>query len=203
MTCCRAGVAALLLFACASPGFAQTDAPELRALWVDAFHEAIRSAREADDLVAAATRANINTLFVQVRRRGDALYTKGVEPPLDDPAYDPSFDALAYIVEAGHKGGLQVHAWVNAMPVWRDDTPPRDPRHVFNRHGPSATGDRRSRTRVVQRVDGVGEAPRARTPARGRPRRVSQHAGPHARADWPCTRSRQGAPRRRTMTTSW
>ena len=53
------------------------DAPELRALWVDAFHEGIRSAREADDLVAAARRANINTLIVQVRRRGDALYTKG------------------------------------------------------------------------------------------------------------------------------
>ena len=82
----------------------RSDAPELRALWVDAFHEGIRSAREADDLVAAAKRANLNTLFVQVRRRGDALYTKGVEPPLDDPAYDPSFDALADIVEAGPPG---------------------------------------------------------------------------------------------------
>ena len=137
----RGRVAVLLLLTTVSPAFAQADVPELRALWVDAFHEGIRSAPEADDLVAAAKRANINTLFVQVRRRGDALYTKGIEPPLDDPAYDPSFDALAYIVEAGHEGGLQVHAWVNAMPVWRDETPPRDPRHVFNRHGPSATGD--------------------------------------------------------------
>ena len=136
----RAGVIALLLFACVSPALAQADAPELRALWVDAFHGGIRSAGEADDLVAAARRANINTLFVQVRRRGDALYTKGVEPPLDDPAYDPSFDALAYIVEAGHAGGLQIHAWINAMPVWRDERAPADPRHVFNRHGPSAAG---------------------------------------------------------------
>ena len=114
--------------------------PELRALWVDAFHEGIRSASEADDLVAAATRAHLNTLIVQVRRRGDALYTRGAEPPLDDPAYDPAFDALGYIVQAGHAAGLEVHAWVNAMPVWRDDTPPRDPRHVFNRHGLNATG---------------------------------------------------------------
>ena len=117
------------------------DAPELRALWVDAFHEGIRSAREADDLVTAARRANINTLIVQVRRRGDALYTKGIEPPLDDPAYDPAFDALAYIVEVAHRAGLEVHAWVNAMPVWRDEAPPKDPRHVFNRHGITAVGD--------------------------------------------------------------
>lgn len=119
---------------------AAPDAPELRALWIDAFHEGIRSAREADDLVTAAARAHINTLIVQVRRRGDALYTRGAEPPLDDPSYDPAFDALAYIVQAGHAAGLEVHAWVNAMPVWRDDAPPRDPRHVFNRHGLTATG---------------------------------------------------------------
>jgi uncharacterized lipoprotein YddW (UPF0748 family) len=115
--------------------------PEIRALWVDAFHDGIRTAQEADGLVAAAKAANLNTLFVQVRRRGDALYTKGVEPPLDDPAYDPAFDALAYIVDAGHRAGIEVHAWINAMPTWRDDAPPRDARHVFNRHGPSAPGD--------------------------------------------------------------
>ncbi len=116
------------------------DPPELRALWVDAFHEGIRSPREAADLVAAAQRAHINTLIVQVRRRGDALYTKGVEPPLADPFYDPTFDALAAIVDAGHAAGLEVHAWINAMPVWRDEAAPADARHLFNQHGPSAVG---------------------------------------------------------------
>ena len=125
----------------ARPVLAQ-EAPELRALWVDAFHEGIRSPKEADDLIAAARRANINTLIVQVRRRGDALYLKTSEPPLDDPAYDSAFDALAYVVEAGHRAGLQVHAWVNAMPVWRDEAPPKDSRHVFNRHGPQASGEK-------------------------------------------------------------
>ena len=133
-------VAAILLPALGATLLAQ-EQPELRAVWVDAFHEGIRSPREADELVAAARRAHLNTLIVQVRRRGDALYTKGVEPPLADPAYDPSFDALAYIVEAGHRAGLEVHAWINAMPVWRDEAPPADARHVFNRHGPSAPDD--------------------------------------------------------------
>lgn len=131
---------AALLLLVGSPAPVE-DPPELRALWVDAFHEGIRSARETDDLIAAAKRANINTLFVQVRRRGDALYLKGIEPPLDDAAYDPAFDALTYVVEAAHKSGIEVHAWINAMPVWRDEAAPRDSRHVFNQHGLSAGGD--------------------------------------------------------------
>ncbi|MEK6631515.1 MAG: hypothetical protein AABY89_12345, partial [Acidobacteriota bacterium] len=40
------------------------DPPEIRALWVDAFHAGIRSAREADELVAVADEA--------LRRRADA-----------------------------------------------------------------------------------------------------------------------------------
>lgn len=139
MTSARVVLAFVLTFGAAAAAQTQ-DPPELRALWVDAFHEGIRSAREADDLIAAARRANINTLIVQVRRRGDALYTKTVEPPLDDPGYDPSFDALAYVVDAGHRAGLQVHAWINAMPVWRDEAAPKHSRHLFNRHGPQAPG---------------------------------------------------------------
>lgn len=137
----RVAVALGLWIAAGVPAAAQTmDPPEIRAVWVDAFHPGIRSPAEIAELIAGAKGANLNTLIVQVRRRGDALYTKGIEPPLDDPAYDPSFDALAAVVEAAHAAGLQVHAWINAMPVWRDETPPKDARHVFNRHGPSAPG---------------------------------------------------------------
>ena len=141
--------AALLVFLSApvdaqaplAPGATASAAPELRALWVDAFHAGIRSPQEAAQLVADARRIHVNTLIVQVRRRGDALYTGGLEPPLDDPTYDRSFDALAYVVSAAHAAGLQVHAWINAMPVWRDEAPPKDARHLFNRHGPEAAGD--------------------------------------------------------------
>jgi uncharacterized lipoprotein YddW (UPF0748 family) len=91
MPLCRRFAFATILVLTPAALLAQ-DKPELRALWVDAFHEGIRSSREADELVAAAKRANLNTLIVQVRRRRDALYTKGVEPSLADPNYDPAFD---------------------------------------------------------------------------------------------------------------
>ncbi len=147
----RAVAAALMMIAIAAVGATAQDGPglpELRAVWVDAFHHGIRSPAEAAQLVADAQRTHVNTLFVQVRRRADALYTGGLEPPLDDPSYDPSFDALAHIVSAAHAAGLQVHAWVNAMPVWRDEAPPKDARHLFNQHGPAAAGERCWLTRM-------------------------------------------------------
>lgn len=117
-------------------------AQEIRALWADGFHAGIRTAQEADQLVSDAKKANINTLIVQVRRRGDSLYAKSIEPPVEDPAYDPAFDGLAYVVEAAHRAGLQVHAWINAMPIWRSNQPPpKDAAHVFRRHGTSAQGE--------------------------------------------------------------
>lgn len=131
------------ILSCAPRAVAQPAQPEIRAFWVDAFHAGIRTPQEAELLVADAKRAGINALIVQVRRRGDALYKEGIEPPLDDPAYDPNFDALANILDVAHKSGIEVHAWINAMPVWRDEKPPRDERHVFNQHGPAAQGDDR------------------------------------------------------------
>jgi uncharacterized lipoprotein YddW (UPF0748 family) len=122
-------------------------APELRALWVDGFHAGIRSPQEVAQLVADAKRAHINTLIVQVRRRGDALYARSFEPPVQDPTYDGIFDGLAAVLDAAHREGIEVHAWINAMPIWRGEAPPSDPRHVFNRHGPAQTGEENWLTR--------------------------------------------------------
>jgi len=114
---------------------------EFRAVWVDGFNAGIRTPEEADKLVADAKAAGLNALIVQVRRRGDSLYTKSLEPPVEDPPYNPEFDALACVIERAHAAGLEVHAWMNATPLWRSGkAPPRDPRHVFNTHGPGATG---------------------------------------------------------------
>jgi uncharacterized lipoprotein YddW (UPF0748 family) len=130
------------------------DPPELRAVWVDAFHDGFKTPQQVDDLVAWARRANLNALFVQVRRRGDAYYLKSLEPRSEDPDLTPGFDALQYLIDRAHAGPrrLQVHAWLATLPVWgQRDTPPDAPNHAFNVHGLQAAADQ---TWLMYRDDG-------------------------------------------------
>src|SRR5207253_3498 len=124
-----------------APVAEELDPPELRAVWVDAFHDGFKTPQQVDELVAWARGANLNALFVQVRRRGDAYYLKSLEPRTEDPDLTPGFDALQYLIDKSHQGPrrLQVHAWLATLPIWwQRDTPPLAPNHAFNLRGPSA-----------------------------------------------------------------
>ena len=61
------------LFPASTPAVAPAEgaAAEFRGLWVDAFHDGIKTPEQVDRLLADARGANINALIVQVRRRGD------------------------------------------------------------------------------------------------------------------------------------
>ena len=127
-----------------TPTFEALDAPELRAVWVDAFHDGFKTPQQVDELVAWAREANLNALFVQVRRRGDAYYLKSFEPRAEDPDLTPGFDALQYLIDRAHQGPhrLQVHAWLATLPIWwQRDTPPTAPNHAFNLRGLSASSN--------------------------------------------------------------
>jgi uncharacterized lipoprotein YddW (UPF0748 family) len=135
--------AGLLLFAFTGhlPIRAETsNRPEVRALWVDAFRDGIKTPAQVDQLIQDSLKANINTLIVQVRRRGDAYYNKSIEPRTEDPALQPGFDALQDLIEKAHAHNIEVHAWLNTLVAWNSPTPPHDPNHVWNLHGPNATG---------------------------------------------------------------
>ncbi|MGH2352019.1 MAG: glycoside hydrolase family 10 protein, partial [Chloroflexota bacterium] len=128
-----------------SPDHAPATRPQtqIRALWVDAFHDGIKTPPQVDKLVADAQLAGINTLIVQVRRRGDAYYNRTTEPRTADPALSPGFDALQRTIERAHAAEppLEVHAWIATVALWNErDRPPADPHHAFNRHGPHAPG---------------------------------------------------------------
>jgi uncharacterized lipoprotein YddW (UPF0748 family) len=129
------------LVAAPSPTLEPMDPPELRAVWVDAFHDGLKTPDQVDQLLAWARAANLNALFVQVRRRGDAYYLKSFEPRTEDPDLAPGFDALQYLIERAHQGPqrLQVHAWLATLPIWHvRDTPPLASNHAFNAHGLTA-----------------------------------------------------------------
>jgi uncharacterized lipoprotein YddW (UPF0748 family) len=114
--------------------------PEIRAIWVDAFHDGFKTSAQVDKLVADCLQANLNTLIVQVRRRGDAYYNKSIEPRTEDPGLTPGFDALQYLIDVAHAKHLEVHAWLNTLVAWNAETPPKAANHVWNLHGPSSQG---------------------------------------------------------------
>lgn len=112
----------------------------MRGLWVDAFGPGFKTPAQVDRLVSDARALGINTLLVQVVRRGDCYCSRSSLPRTEDPEVTPGFDPLADVVAKAHAAGIQVHAWMIATALWREPAAPRDPAHAFNQHGPTAIG---------------------------------------------------------------
>jgi len=91
--------------------------PQYRALWVDAFHDGMKSPAQVEKLVADAHRANLNALIVQVRKAGDAYFNRSDEPRAADIIGPADFDPLAYVIKLGHAAvpRIEVHAWLNTF----------------------------------------------------------------------------------------
>jgi uncharacterized lipoprotein YddW (UPF0748 family) len=116
---------------------------QMRAFWAASYNEGYRNPGEADELIANMVRANANTLIVQMRRHGDAWYTRSIEPRAADPGLAPAeeYDALDYLIEKGHANGIEVHAWLVVSVSCRDQDPLRGhPQHVCTEHGPYIEG---------------------------------------------------------------
>ncbi len=124
---------AVLVLMSAGSAFAQP-APKLRALWVDVFHEGIKTPEQVEQLIHRARRANINTLFIQVRSRGQVYHFSAFEPRAPDTM--PWFDGLDYVIRLAHsqEPPIQVHAWINAHPLWVASSDPPWFNHVLYRH---------------------------------------------------------------------
>lgn len=116
----------------------ETGPDEFRALWVDAYHDGIKSEAQIDELIETAQAANLNALVVQVRRRGNTFYPSALDPWAADA--NPDFDALAYLIERAHRAQIDVHAWVATLAIWNGTTPPQTANHAFNVHGPGTSG---------------------------------------------------------------
>ena len=132
----------MLALAAAHAPAASADSPMYRAFWVDAFHDGIKTPAQVDRLIADLDAANMNAIVVQVVRRGDCYCNHATAPRTQDPLVTPGFDPLAYLIEKAHAANppIEVHAWIIATAIWNSATPPLDPSHVFNTHGPTATG---------------------------------------------------------------
>lgn len=116
-----------------TPDAHATPKEEVRALWVARY--SIASPQAIHNVVAQAKRHNFNTLFVQVRGRGDAWYHSDLEPRAEGLRGQPeSFDPLQTMLEEAHKAGLKVHAWLNTYLTWTGASPPKSRNHPLNAH---------------------------------------------------------------------
>lgn len=120
-----------------SPGLGRLRAeavpgPEVRGLWV--VRTALTTPASIDRMVEGARAAGFNTLLVQVRGRGDAYYTGGLEPRATALSRaEAAFDPLARTIAAARPHGLRVLAWINVNLVSSAQDLPSDPRHIVNR----------------------------------------------------------------------
>lgn len=128
----------LALLISPAPLRAQTAPAQLRAFWVDAFHDGIKTPAQTRQLIADVRRAGANALFVQVRRRADSYFRDTFEPVASDVA--PGYDPLADLIAQARAHGIQVHAWVVTFPAWRDGYAQPDRNHVWYQHGPNTSG---------------------------------------------------------------
>ena len=135
--------AAMLPVACASTGAVPAPAAmsgaeypvaadEVRAVWV--VRQSLSSPATAREVVAQAAAGGFNTLIVQVRGRGDALYRSALEPRPEFLDGQPDFDPLQLVLDEARARGMAVHAWVNAYLVWGPVDPPRHSGHLVNAH---------------------------------------------------------------------
>ncbi len=92
-------------------------AREIRGAYVTAWTKGFLTREEADATLSAAKKANLNALFIQVRKVADSYYESSIEPTGTNLSKD--FDPLAYIIPKAHAQGIEVHAWVNVYRVWK------------------------------------------------------------------------------------
>lgn len=104
---------------------------ETRALWVT--RTTLSSPDAIHQMVRAAEAGGFNTLFVQVRGRGDSYYHGTIEPRAAELAAKPAFDPLAVVLDDAHAAGLKVHAWVAVNLVSSSVSLPAAREHVIYR----------------------------------------------------------------------
>lgn len=103
---------------------------EVRAVWVTTAYNLDwpktyteeSQKQEIIKLFDALKDANFNTVFFQVRARGDLIYPSAIEPwsksILTKLNGKPGYDPLEFIIREAHKRGLEIHAWWNVFKVY-------------------------------------------------------------------------------------
>jgi uncharacterized lipoprotein YddW (UPF0748 family) len=108
-------------------------ADEARCAWFSRFEWNSRS--DIEDEIANIADCNMNAVLFQVRGEADAFYISTWEPWSHNVGNGyPGYDPLAVAIYEAHRQGLELHAYVNAMPMWGQSFSPSSDLHIWNAH---------------------------------------------------------------------
>jgi uncharacterized lipoprotein YddW (UPF0748 family) len=115
------------------------DRPFLRGVWIATWGSGMLSPEECDLVVETARRANLNAIFPEVRKVGDAYYLNGIEPLASNIQGPEGWDPLQYLIDKCHdtsdgKQRIEVHAWLVTMRLWRQSLGDFPEGHLFDVH---------------------------------------------------------------------
>ena len=81
----------------------------------------VRQQEELCSILDRLQQANINTILLQTRIRATTIYPSRTEPwdacITGHAGEAPGYDPLAFAIEECHKRGMQLHAWIVAIPI--------------------------------------------------------------------------------------
>lgn len=109
-------------------------------LWINRWD--YKTPADIESAIERAASLNVTDVYWQVRGQADAYYPSSLEPwgeeicakSADGTLKPPSFDPLRLAVDAAHRRGIRLHAWMNVMPMWKGTQPPRSRQHLYHRH---------------------------------------------------------------------
>ena len=115
--------------------FAADNSSEMRAAWISTVYnidwpttknDQAAQQREYTQLLDKLKSVGINTVVVQVRPNGDALYKSNINPwsqyLTGTQGKDPGYDPLPFLIDEAHKRGMEFHAWFNPYRVTSSGT---------------------------------------------------------------------------------
>ncbi len=81
---------------------------------------------------------HINTVLLQTRVRGSVIYPSDIEPwdacLTGTPGRSPGYDPLAFAIAECHRRGMELHAWLVAIPCFKTSAAPASKKSVLKTH---------------------------------------------------------------------
>ena len=120
---------------------------EVRAVWLTTAggadwpktYDVAAQKKSLVEIFETLQKKHFNTVFFQVRSRGNTFYRSQYEPWAAELTgtlgRDPGWDPLEFAIEEAHKRGMELHAWFNVAKVYNIGQPPlSSPPHILRSH---------------------------------------------------------------------